>query len=357
MRYGAGIDPPNRFEKVRREAQLDDVAWDQEFLDERDRPPVQYILDQSQSIVTENQSPDIPFRYSVNPYRGCVHGCSYCYARHWHEFLGFNAGRDFETKIIVKPQAPALLRDFLLKPSYQPEPITFSGITDCYQPCEREFRLTRQCLEVAEEFSQPISIVTKNALVVRDRDLLGRLAARQLATVNISVTTLDPELARVMEPRTSIPAARLRAVRELTDAGVPVRVLFAPVIPGLNDHEMAAVLKAAKEAGAQDARYNLLRLPLSVQPVFMEWLERHQKDAASKIGGRIRHARKGRWTDVDFATRMTGTGVIADQIGQLFRVLHQKHGFADIPSQRCDLFCRPKTDKPVQLSLFDLAGE
>jgi DNA repair photolyase len=231
---GAHIRPANRFERVHVEADYAQIADDEAFFEELGRPKTQYLPDDSQSLVAQNDSPDVPFRYSVNPYRGCAHGCSYCYARPTHEYLGLDAGLDFETKVLVKRRAPELLREFLARPSWKPEPITFSGVTDCYQPVERELRLTSRCLEVALEARQPIGIITKNALVVRDLDLLVHMAALGLVHVHLSVTTLDAALGRSMEPRTSSPAARLRAVRELADAGVPVGVMVAPVIPGLN---------------------------------------------------------------------------------------------------------------------------
>lgn len=226
---GSHINPPNRFETVRVEADLEHFEGDSEFLADTGQPIPEYLSDDSRTVVTENRSPDIPFRFSVNPYRGCAHGCSYCYARPYHEYLGLNAGLDFETKILVKHDAPTLLRAFLARPSWQPEPIVLSGVTDCYQPAEGEFRLTRQCLEVAWEARQPIGIITKNALVVRDLDILQPMAAARLVHVNISVTTMDAALGRIMEPRTSNPAARLRAIRMLADAGVPVRVMVRPL--------------------------------------------------------------------------------------------------------------------------------
>src|SRR5579863_9050076 len=264
MPHGSMIDPPNRFERINRERDFEHLEWDLEYIAGVEKRPIEYLPDASKSIVSKNESPDVPFRFSVNPYRGCAHGCSYCYARNTHEYLGFNAGLDFETRIVVKHDAAELLAEFLARDSWNPEPITFSGVTDCYQPAEREFRLTRRCLEVVVECRQPVGIITKNALVVRDVDLLGRLASSNLVHVFLSITTLDSKLARTMEPRTSVPAARLRAVKELADAGVPVGVMFAPVIPGLNDSEMAAVLEAAKSAGAKSAGYVFLRLPLTV---------------------------------------------------------------------------------------------
>jgi DNA repair photolyase len=244
-----------------------------------------------------------------------------------------------------------LFREFLSRDSWQPEPITFSGVTDCYQPAERQLRLTRQCLEVANECSQPISIITKNALVLRDIPLLSEMASRRLAHVNISITTLDPELARVMEPRTSIPAARLRAIEILAKAGVPVRVMVAPLIPGLNDHEAPAVMKAASEAGAGDARYTLLRLPLTVEPVFREWLHRTQPLKAEKVESLIRHTRKGKLSDSTWGKRMVGTGEIAEQIKSMFSVFRQKFGFDNLPPLDSKQF-EPAVPQSGQRRLF-----
>lgn len=351
MRHGSRLDPPNRF--VRTQSIPDDEQgdWDGDELHAADSRPIQYLDDASKSIVVENDSPDIPFRYSVNPYRGCVHGCAYCYARNSHEYLGLNAGLDFETKVFVKHHAPMLFREFLSRDAWRPEPIVFSGVTDCYQPAERRFRLTRQCLEIASECSQPIGIITKNALVLRDLDLLSEMAARRLVHVNLSITTLDPELARVMEPRTSIPAARLRAVETLARAGIPVRVMVAPLIPGLNDHEAPSVLKAAREAGATDARYILLRLPLTVEPVFEEWLRRTQPLKADKVEGLVRQTRKGKLNDSDFGQRMVGSGKLAEQIRSMFGVFRQKLGFCDLPRLECGRF-QPATPPGGQLRLF-----
>jgi len=352
MRHGSNIDPPIRFETVRQEPDLEHLEWDQEHLWTLNNRKIEYIDDASRSIVSENSSPDIPFRYSVNPYRGCVHSCAYCYARPGHEYLGFNAGLDFETKIIVKRQAANLLREFLAKDSWRPEPITFSGVTDCYQPAEREFRLTRQCLEVAWECRQPVSIITKNALVLRDLDLLHSLSANQLVHVYVSITTLDPELARDMEPRTSIPPARLRAIRMLSAAGVPVGVMTAPIIPGLNDSEIPQILEAAKEAGAISANYILLRLPLTVEPVFVEWLQRTQCLKAEKVLSRVQDSRGGKLSNSNWGERMVGRGEIAEQIKKMFRVFRQRYGLdGKMPPQNCDLF-RPPPSQSGQLRLF-----
>lgn len=352
MRHGPQIDPPNRFEQTRYEADYEHWEWDREHLDEQQDRRIEYIDDKSQSIVSENDSPDIPFRYSVNPYRGCVHGCAYCYARNTHEYLGFNAGRDFETRILVKHDAPQLLRDFLSNDRWQPEPIVFSGVTDCYQPAERQFQLTRSCLEVLSESRLPVGIVTKNALVARDRDILGPLAAANLARVFISITTLDPQLARDMEPRTSIPSARLRAIELLTAAGIPVGVMVAPVIPGLNDSEIPEILKAAAAAGAVTAGTILLRLPLTVEPVFQAWLQQQRPAQQQKLIGRLRHARDGQLNNAEWGTRMRGTGELADQIRNLFQVFARKYKLDQhLPAQSCAEF-RPPKDRHGQGRLF-----
>ncbi len=352
MRHGSNLDPPNRFETVRREDDLEHLSWDQEYLAARERRPIEYLFDESTSIVAENNSPDIPFRYSLNPYRGCAHACPYCYARNTHEYLGYNAGLDFETKIVVKRDAPKLFRAFLGRKSWQPEAITFSGVTDCYQPAERTFRLTRQCLQVAWECRQPVSIVTKNALVLRDLDLLEPMARCNLIHVFLSVTSLEPQLAREMEPRTSIPAARLRAVKMLSEAQVPVGVMLAPIIPGLNDAEIPAILAAAKEAGANTAGFLLLRLPLTVEPVFLEWLGRTQADQRAKIESRIRGTRRGKLSHSAWGERMRGSGAVADQIGQLFHVCARQQGLdRQLPPLDASQFRRPDRN-PEQLRLF-----
>jgi len=352
MRHGAAIDPPNRFEKTQREPDLEHLQWDQEYLNELRQRPVEYLTDASKSIVSENDSPDIPFRYSLNPYRGCLHGCSYCYARNSHEYLGFNAGLDFETKIVVKYDAAVLFREFLSNDAWRPEEVVFSGVTDCYQPAERQFRLTRQCLEVALECRLPVGIVTKNALVVRDLDLLREMAVLRLVHVNVSVTTLDAELARAMEPRTSIPAARLRAIQMLSAAGVPTRVMVAPIIPGLNDSEIPAILKACQDAGAQAAAYTLLRLPLTVEPVFREWLRRELRSKAEKIEGLIRETRGGKLSRSEWGTRMVGAGPFAEQVQELFRVFVRKYALdGGLPAHDFSRF-RPATPRSGQRRLF-----
>ncbi|QEG41451.1 PA0069 family radical SAM protein [Roseimaritima ulvae] len=352
MRHGSQIDPPNRFEGMRAERDWEQLEWDQEYRRQVERREIQYLKDESKSIVSQNRSPDIPFRFSLNPYRGCAHGCSYCYARPTHEYLGLNAGLDFETKIIVKHDAPRLFREFLARRSWVPEPISFSGVTDCYQPAEREFRLTRQCLEVALECRQPVSIITKNALVLRDLDLLQAMAKLRLVHVYVSLTTLEPQLARDMEPRTSIPSARLRAVETLAAAGVPVGVMMAPVVPGLTDAEIPAVLKAAAAAGAEAANYVMLRLPLTVQAVFREWLQRARPLQAEKVLGLLRDARDGQLNSAAFGERMRGRGERAEQIGQMFRLFKQQLQLADaLPRQDASQFQPPKPQSG-QLRLF-----
>jgi DNA repair photolyase len=315
---GAATNPPNRFEPWSLEPDLD--WWDP------DEPPpaTRFFKDLSTSILSTNDSPDVGFAVSINPYRGCEHGCIYCYARPTHEYLGFSAGLDFETRILIKEHAPSLLRQALESPRWHPQVIGLSGVTDCYQPIERRLKLTRQCLEVLAEFRNPVSIVTKNELVTRDLDLLQELARHQAVVVSISLPTLIPDLRKVLEPRTSPPHARLSAIRKLAAAGVPAGVLVAPVIPGLTDHEIPSVLKAAASAGACFAGYQILRLPGAVAPLFEQWLERHAPEKKDKVLGRIRSIRGGKLNDPRFGSRMRGEGVFADQISQMFHVACRK---------------------------------
>ncbi len=324
---GAAIQTPNPYLSVQLEADLEQLTEDDEYFDQQNRPPTEYLPDESQSIVVENDSPDIGFRYSVNPYRGCAHGCSYCYARPYHEYLGLSAGLDFETKIMVKYRAAELLREFLAKPKWRPEPIAFSGVTDCYQPAERQFAITRACVAVAAECRQPIGILTKNALVVRDLDLLKELAAYRAVCVGISITTLDAKLARIMEPRTSSPDARLRTIRALSAAGIPTRLMLAPVIPGLNDSEIPALLAAARDAGAEGAGYVLLKLSTTVKDVFLDWLQRSYPDRFSKVEAMVRSTRDGKLNDTKFGRRQRGTGNVADLIADTFALWHRKLGY------------------------------
>jgi DNA repair photolyase len=349
---GSQLNPPNRFGGTHHEIEFENLEHDTEYLESLAKPATEYIPDRSKSVVAENDSPDVGFRYSINPYRGCSHGCSYCYARQTHEYLGYNAGLDFETKIMVKHDGPELFREFLTRKNWVSEPIALSGVTDCYQPAERQFKLTRRCLEVAADFRQPMIIITKNALVLRDLDLLRDLASQNLAQVNISITTLDAELVRSMEPRTSTPAARLRAVKALADEGIPVRVLMAPIIPGLNESEIPAVLAASKDAGATGAGYVMLRLPLTVSPVFWEWLQRTHPSRFQRVQRRIKEVRGGRINDSHFGTRMSGTGKVATGISDLFCLFRKRQGLdGQLTPLDCSRF-RSALPKSGQLHLF-----
>jgi DNA repair photolyase len=342
---GAQDNPPNRFEKLRLER---DEDWNPE---EDPSRKTQFLRDLSQTIITYNDSPDIWFRASINSFRGCEHGCSYCYARPTHEYLGFSAGLDFESKIMVKENAPELLRKELSSPKWKPQELAMSGVTDCYQPIERKLQITRRCLAVLAEFRNPVSIVTKNFLVTRDLDWLRELAAHNAVRVNISINSLNAELARKLEPRASSPNQRLAAVEKLAKASVPVGVLVAPVIPALNDHEMPSVLAAAKAAGAGWAYTQVLRLPLTVAPVFQEWLERNFPEKRDKIMCRIRAIRGGKLNDPRFGSRMRGEGIFADQISQMFDVARRKVGFAEVGPELSTANFRRPSGPQLSLSL------
>ena len=322
---GAGINTPNRFDAQRIEIEPGALV------DDDGNPlPVrtQFFRDDTQSILAWNDSPDIPFRVGCSPYRGCEHGCAYCFARPYHEYLGFSAGIEFESRILIKDRAPDLLREALSKKSWAPQTVAMSGITDVYQPVERRMQITRRCLEVFAKFRNPVALITKNHLITRDADLLGELAKFHAASVAISLTTLDGTLAKTLEPRASTPSRRLAAIRELTAAGVPVSVLTAPIIPGLNDHEIPALLAAAREAGAVSAHNTVVRLPLSVEPIFTEWLARHVPGQKEKILGRIREFRGGELHRGKFGERMSGTGSAAEQLRQFYEVSSRRAGFA-----------------------------
>ncbi len=318
---GAPWSPANRFEKLHVDLTDVDVVDVDLSQEERPRPVTQYFRDGSRSIIARNNSPDVGFETSVNPYRGCEHGCIYCYARPTHEYLGFSAGLDFESKIVVKMNAAELLRAELESPRWKPQTLVMSGVTDPYQPIERKLRITRGCLEVLGQFRNPVAIITKNRLVTRDVDLLRELARYKAVAVNISVTSLDPNLQRVLEPRTSPPTARLETIEQLRATGIPVGVMVAPIIPGLTDHEVPKILEACAEAGAQFAGYTIVRLPWAVAPLFEHWLEEHFPDRKEKVLGRIRHLRgNDRLNNSQWHTRMTGEGVFAEQIASLFEV-------------------------------------
>ena len=318
---GSPENPAGRFERI-------DFVADGEAPVAEGVPKTVYYRDRTKTIISYNQSPDVSFDASVNPYRGCEHGCVYCYARPTHEYLGLSAGLDFETKIFVKQNAPELLRKELRSPRWVPKPIAMSGVTDCYQPAEKHFRITRKCLKVLREFQNPVGIVTKNYLVTRDLDILSDMAGIGCASVIISVTTLDGELSRKMEPRASQPEYRLRAIARLADAGIPVTVLIAPVIPGLTDHEIPAIMKEASARGAQDAGYVMLRLPYGVGDIFSSWLKRHYPDRKKKVLGRIESMRDGELNSSEYRVRMRGKGIFAEQTERIFRVAYGKFGFS-----------------------------
>jgi DNA repair photolyase len=318
---GAAGNPKNRFERI--EVEPDEIEGDEP------RPETVYLRDHSRSIIARNDSPDIGFDASINPYRGCSHGCAYCYARPTHEYLGLSAGLDFESKILVKQDAPELLRKELWSPRWNPLVLSMSGVTDPYQPVERRLRITRRCLEVLAEFRNPVVIVTKNHLVTRDIDLLSELALHDAAAVAVSLTTLDDDLRRIMEPRTSCPARRLAAVEKLAASGIPVGVMTAPVIPGLNDHELPALLSAAAEAGATFAAYVPVRLPYAVRPLFEDWLARHFPERKDKVLNRIRSMRGGELNDARFGSRMRGEGLFARHIAQLFAISCRRAGMGE----------------------------
>lgn len=317
---GTSHNPGNRFETIRYERDLDDPV------DECPAPTTQFFKDATRSIIARNDSPDIPFDASLNPYRGCEHGCVYCYARPFHEYLGFSAGLDFETKILVKEDAPELLRKELSSASWKPQFLAISGVTDAYQPIERKLQITRRCLEVLVEFRNPVGVITKNHLVTRDIDLLGELARHQAACVYLGLTTLDASLARTMEPRATHPAGRLEAMRELSQAGIPVGAMLAPIIPGLTDHEIPQLLEAAHAAGARHAGYVILRLPNAVNELFVRWLEQHFPLKKERVLSRIRAMRGGKQNDARFGKRMHGEGPFADLIEQVFTKMCRKLG-------------------------------
>ncbi len=352
---GACSNPANRFETTHHELELDQVEDDGDYLDGLSRPETELLPDRSRSVIAQNDSPDVGFEVSLNPYRGCEHGCIYCYARPTHEYLGFSAGLDFETKIMVKYDAPELLRKALSSPRWRPRVLGLSGVTDAYQPMERKLELTRRCLGVLAEFRQAVAIITKNRLVARDIDLLGELAQYRAAGVFVSITSLDDDLVGRLEPRTTRPSGRLKAISALASAGIPVGVMVAPVIPGLTEHEMPAILKAAAEAGARWAGYTIVRLPLAVSGLFQDWLEQHFPGRKDKVLERIRSMRDGRLNDSRFGVRMSGEGPIAELIHRVFTVQCKKLAINQRPwPVSADAFRRPcDPGQGQQLRLFD----
>ncbi len=337
---GSSHNPRNRFER----AEYDFAGEECDPLDDDEvprRPDTQFLPDASRSIIARNDSPDVGFDVSINPYRGCEHGCAYCYARPTHEYLGFSAGLDFETRIMVKHDAPALLREALKSSKWSPSPIGMSGVTDCYQPIERKLRLSRRCLEVMAEFRQPVIVNTKNRLVTRDIDVLQELAKYNAVAVFVSITTLDLELNRAMEPRTSSPKQRLEAIRQLSAAGIQTGTLVAPIVPGLTDMETPKILEAAADAGARFSGYVALRLPLAVAPLFERFLEEHAPGKKDRVLNRIRAMRGGALYQSGFGNRMRGDGVFADQIEAMFRIAKRKVGMTGKPVLSGDSFRRP----------------
>lgn len=340
---GAADNPANRFEELH-------YDYDPDTSGEAPDPETRYYKDTSSSIITYNESPDVGFDASINPYRGCEHGCAYCYARPTHEYLGFSAGLDFETRIMVKTNAPDLLRIELASSGWQPQPIAMSGVTDPYQPIERHTRLTRACLEVLRDFRNPVTIVTKSSLITRDSDLLASLSECNAASVLLSVTTLQSELRRFMEPRTSHVYKRLEAIQTLSAEGIPCGVLIAPVIPGLTEHEIPDILEAASRAGASFAGYVVLRLPYNLKKQFSDWLNRNYPDRREKVLNRLREMRLGKLNESAFGDRMRGRGVHAETIRRLYRMGLERTELMDHgPSLSTEAFRNPEKR---QLDLF-----
>jgi DNA repair photolyase len=350
---GAVSNATGRYERHARV--LIDDGWDDGWRDGDDAPPplrTEVIAEAARTIITRNQSPDISFDRSINPYRGCEHGCVYCYARPTHAWIGMSAGADFESRLFAKPNAAALLAKELSAPGYVPQTIAMGTNTDPYQPIEKKLRITRAVLEVLRDFKHPVGIVTKSPLVLRDADILGEMAQMGLARVAVSITTLDRKLARAMEPRAGTPARRLETIAGLNAAGIPAHVMFAPVIPALNDDEMESVLSASKDAGARSAGYVLLRLPLEIKDLFREWLEVNRPDSAKHVLSLMRQMRGGKDYDAQWHTRMRGTGPYAQMIARRFHMAIRRLGLnKDLSPLRTNLF-KPPPRAGDQLTLF-----
>ncbi|MCA9790505.1 MAG: PA0069 family radical SAM protein [Candidatus Eremiobacteraeota bacterium] len=347
---GASGRIPNRFEQNQYEPDPEYLEWQHQTGDEE---PVKTKVhhEATRSVISRNKSPDISFSASLNPYRGCEHGCSYCYARPTHEYLGFSAGLDFESRILAKHDAPGLLKAEFDRPRYQPETLVMSGVTDAYQPLEKKLGISRGCLEVLVEYGHPVVIITKNRLVTRDADLLAELARRRKARVWISITSLQPELARVFEPRASSPENRLAAIAELHRHGIPVGVMTAPIVPGLNDHEVPAILSQAAKAGASFASFTAVRLPLAVAPLFLDWLERHFPERRDKVVHQIEQMRGGKLNQSEFHQRFKGSGPVAEHLRRLFELGARRAGLTrQVPDLEVAGFRPPG---PAQLSLFE----
>lgn len=353
---GSIENPDGRFELRRHEREESDwqnlaehLAYEGDAAGRQIR--TQIIPDTNRSIISTNSSPDVGMEATVNPYRGCEHGCIYCYVRPGHEYLGLSAGLDFETKIFAKLEAPRLLEQELAAKKWQPKTIFFSGVTDCYQPAERELKLTRSCLQVLQYFQNPVALITKNHLVTRDIDILQEMAKWHGAYVTVSITSLDGKIARKMEPRASQPHLRLKTIEKLSAAGIPVGVMIGPVVPGFTDHEIPNILKAASEAGARSAHYTMLRLPYSIKDHFKDWLEEHFPERAGKVLSHIADIRGGKLYDSAFGIRMRGEGRYAEQIAEMMSVFKKRYNLnAGIPPLSTKYFRRDACDK--QLSLF-----
>lgn len=356
---GAGVNPANRFEDQRYLVAgefLDDLRAEGQLSNQNVATMV--FDDATRSILNPVDAPDLHFKWTVNPYRGCEHGCIYCYARPGHEYLGLSSGLDFETKVFAKREAPDLLRKELTKKSWQGETIMMSGVTDCYQPLEADLKLTRRCLEVMLEFRQSVSIITKSSLILRDLDILREMARLNLVHAAVSITTLDNRLAGAMEPRAAAPRARLDTVRTLAKAGVPTFVMAAPIVPGLNDHEIPSILREASRAGAHGAGYILLRLPYQIKTLFLEWLQRTVPQRAAKVEALIRDTRDGDLYDARWKVRQRGEGAVADAIKATFHTFRRKYKLDErLPPHDTTLFRRPESTGPGQsagqLGLFE----
>lgn len=341
---GSAHNPKNRFRDTELEYDVDEITG------ELDRPKTTFLKDHTKSIISTNNSPDIGFDVSVNPYRGCEHGCVYCYARPSHEFLGMSAGLDFESKIVVKYDAPRLLREALAEKNWKPQVLVMSGVTDPYQPIEKKLRITRGCVEVLAECNHPLVIITKNYLVTRDIDLLAGLAEKNAVRVVLSITSLNKSITDTMEPRTSRPQKRLQAVQELTEAGIPVHVNIAPLIPGLTDDEIVPIMEASAEAGATSVSCNIVRLPYGVKDLFVKWLEDHHPNRKEKVVNKIKSLRDGKLNRSEFGERFRGSGPYAEQISQLVQIHSKRLGLnTDRQPLSTEHFRRPQAD---QLSLF-----
>ena len=338
---GASWNPQNRFEAI-------EYVRDEEA-EEQPAPNTLFLRDPTRTIIAHNDSADVGFESSINPYRGCEHGCIYCFARPTHEYLGFSAGLEFESKILVKEDAPELLREELMSPRWKPRLIAISGVTDPYQPIERKLQITRRCLEVLAEFRNPVCVITKSHLVTRDIDILAELARFDAASVALSVTTLDPVLANIMEPRASTPERRIAAIEALATAGIPTGVMVAPVVPAITDHEMPSILAAAAKAGATSAGFVLLRLPWAVAPLFEQWLDEHYPDRKQKVMNRVRHLRDGKLYDARWGVRQRGEGVFAEQLDAIFDVTCRKLHLNEI---RRDVSAAAFRRPTAQASLF-----